>query len=142
MLQTPKLKELSFLVYGLGISGKSVIKFFKKNEIKKFEIWDDNQKNLILAVVFSLIVLIGYDFFFNPKTKRVSQEQFENIEDSNQRPDQDIPSLDKKEKDIEGQKEKRIFFRSQRLEGSINLYGATFDDIFLKDYFNLSKYLN
>ena len=47
MLQTPKLKELSFLVYGLGISGKSVIKFFKKNEIKKFEIWDDNQKNHI-----------------------------------------------------------------------------------------------
>jgi len=47
MLQTPKLKELSFLVYGLGVSGKSVIKFFKKNEIKKFEIWDDNQKNLI-----------------------------------------------------------------------------------------------
>ncbi len=99
----------------------------------------DNQKNLILAVVFSLIVLIGYDFFFNPKTKRVSQEQFENIEDSNQRPDQDIPSLDKKEKDIEGQKEKRIFFRSQRLEGSINLYGATFDDIFLKDYFKTTE---
>ena len=47
MLQTPKLKELSFLVYGLGISGKSVIKFFKKNKVKKFEIWDDNQKNLI-----------------------------------------------------------------------------------------------
>ena len=60
----------------------------------------DNQKNLILAVVFSLIVLIGFDFFFNPKTKGVSQEQSENSEDSNQRPDQDIPSLDKKEKDF------------------------------------------
>ena len=29
----------------------------------------DNQKNLLLAVVFSLIVLIGYDFFFNPQKK-------------------------------------------------------------------------
>ena len=32
MLQTPKLKELSFLVYGLGISGRSVVKFFKKKK--------------------------------------------------------------------------------------------------------------
>ena len=47
MLQIPKLKEMSFLVYGLGISGRSVVKFFKKNKIKKFKIWDDNQKKLI-----------------------------------------------------------------------------------------------
>ena len=36
----------------------------------------DNQKNLLLAVIFSLIVLIGYDFFFNPKTK-VNQQNTE-----------------------------------------------------------------
>ena len=47
MLQIPKLKEMSFLVYGLGISGRSVVRFFKKNKIKKFKIWDDNQKKLI-----------------------------------------------------------------------------------------------
>ena len=34
MSQTTQLKELSFLVYGLGLSGLSVIKFFKKNKIK------------------------------------------------------------------------------------------------------------
>ncbi len=44
MFQTPKLKELSFLVYGLGISGCSVIKFFKKKKIKNFKVWDDNEK--------------------------------------------------------------------------------------------------
>jgi UDP-N-acetylmuramoylalanine-D-glutamate ligase len=44
MYQIPKLKELSFLVYGLGLSGVSVIKFFKKNNIKKFKIWDDKKK--------------------------------------------------------------------------------------------------
>ena len=43
MPKKPKLKELSFLVYGLGISGKSVIRYFK-NGIKKFEIWDDDKK--------------------------------------------------------------------------------------------------
>tara|TARA_Y100000768_G_scaffold365173_1_gene326215 strand:- start:14116 stop:15393 length:1278 start_codon:yes stop_codon:yes gene_type:complete len=46
MLQTPKLKELSFLIYGLGLSGHSVIKFFKKNKIKRFEVWDDKKKNI------------------------------------------------------------------------------------------------
>ncbi len=44
MLEIPKLKELSFLVYGLGLSGHSVIKFFNKKRIKKFYVWDDNKK--------------------------------------------------------------------------------------------------
>ena len=47
MLQIPKLKELSFLVYGLGLSGRSVVKFFKKNKVKKFSVWDDKQKNIL-----------------------------------------------------------------------------------------------
>ena len=46
MVQSSKLKELSFLVYGLGLSGRSVINFFKKNGIKNFKVWDDNIKNI------------------------------------------------------------------------------------------------
>ena len=46
MLEISKLKELSFLVYGLGLSGRSVVNFFKKNKIKKFKVWDDKNKNL------------------------------------------------------------------------------------------------
>ena len=46
MFNIPKFKEQSFLVYGLGLSGQSVIKFFRKNKIKNFKVWDDNQKNL------------------------------------------------------------------------------------------------
>ena len=34
MLKIAKLKELSFLVYGLGLSGRSVVNFLKKNKIK------------------------------------------------------------------------------------------------------------
>ena len=30
MFQIPKLEELSFLVYGLGLSGISVVNFLKK----------------------------------------------------------------------------------------------------------------
>ena len=46
MIQSSKLKELSFLVYGLGLSGRSVINFFKKNSIKNFKVWDDNRKKI------------------------------------------------------------------------------------------------
>ena len=47
MLQTKELKEHSFLVYGLGSTGASVIKFFNKNKIKKFKVWDDKKKKYI-----------------------------------------------------------------------------------------------
>ena len=44
MFKIPKLKELSFLVYGLGITGSSVVKYFIKKKIKKFEVWDDKKR--------------------------------------------------------------------------------------------------
>ena len=46
MLSISNLKELSFLVYGLGITGQSVVKFFKKKKIKNFTVWDDKKKKL------------------------------------------------------------------------------------------------
>ena len=46
MLTSTKLKELSFLVYGLGLSGQSVIKFFRKKNIKNYKVWDHQQKKL------------------------------------------------------------------------------------------------
>ena len=45
MLQNPKLKELSFIVYGLGLSGRSVVNFLRKN-IKNFKVWDDKKKRI------------------------------------------------------------------------------------------------
>jgi UDP-N-acetylmuramoylalanine--D-glutamate ligase len=36
------LKKLSFLVYGLGATGQSVIKYFKKNKIVNYLVWDDS----------------------------------------------------------------------------------------------------
>ena len=44
MLPITKLKEMSFLVYGLGTTGRSVVKFLKKNKVKNYKIWDDRQK--------------------------------------------------------------------------------------------------
>ena len=47
MISIDNFKELSFLVYGVGLSGRSVINFFKKNCITKYKVWDDQEKQLI-----------------------------------------------------------------------------------------------
>ena len=49
MLNTLKIKELSFLVYGLGLSGQSVVKFFKKKNIKNYKVWDDKQTKIFIS---------------------------------------------------------------------------------------------
>ena len=42
MLKKINLKKSSFLIYGLGTTGQSVIRFFKKKKINNFFKWDDN----------------------------------------------------------------------------------------------------
>jgi len=44
MSYTLNLKKISFLVYGLGSTGYSVINYFKKKKISNFFVWDDNVK--------------------------------------------------------------------------------------------------
>tara|TARA_B100000886_G_scaffold333962_1_gene288787 strand:+ start:1845 stop:3131 length:1287 start_codon:yes stop_codon:yes gene_type:complete len=40
------LKNLSFLIYGLGLSGKSVVNFFNKNKFNDYQVWDDINRDL------------------------------------------------------------------------------------------------
>jgi UDP-N-acetylmuramoylalanine--D-glutamate ligase len=47
MRSISNLKELSFLVYGLGISGRSTVNFFKKKKINNYQVWDDKKKKLL-----------------------------------------------------------------------------------------------
>ena len=46
MISKKNLKNLSFLIYGLGLTGKSVVNFFIKNNIQNFKVWDDHNKDL------------------------------------------------------------------------------------------------
>ncbi len=46
MLSINNIKELSFLVYGLGHTGKSVVNFFNRNNIQNYKVWDDLNKKL------------------------------------------------------------------------------------------------
>ena len=92
----------------------------------------DNQKNLLLAVVFSLIILIGFDFFFGPK-KNIVNENMPKDNEKLQRADADAPTIDEdtfvKKSEKLSVNEKRIKFKAERIRGSINLFGGTIDDI-------------
>ncbi len=44
MASDNNFKELSYLVYGLGKTGRSVVNFLKKNQIKNYLVWDDKDK--------------------------------------------------------------------------------------------------
>ena len=46
MISKKNFKNLSFLIYGLGLTGKSVVNFFIKNNVQNFKVWDDHNKNL------------------------------------------------------------------------------------------------
>ena len=91
MLQISKLKERSFLVYGLGLSGLSVIRFFKKNKFKNFKIWDDKQKNLlkihrtknldlILNQVDYIVLSPGISTFKNKKLRKYKKKIITDID--------------------------------------------------------------
>ena len=46
MISKKNLKNISFLIYGLGLTGKSVVNFFFKNNVRNFKVWDDHNKDL------------------------------------------------------------------------------------------------
>ena len=91
MVQNTRLKEQSFLVYGLGASGQSVVNFFKKNNFKNFKIWDDKQKNLlkihrtknldlILNQVDYIVLSPGISTFKNKKLRKFKKKIITDID--------------------------------------------------------------
>ena len=94
----------------------------------------DNQKNLILAVTFSILVLIVFDFFVNKPIREQARTDTINAENIDEELDPKISNPQFSIEKNENVKENRVSFDLKRIQGSINLYGATFDDIILKDY--------
>ena len=110
----------------------------------------DNQKNLLLAVVLSVVILVGFDFFFKTEKKQLPEnintnETILTDQSKAKAGDENVPTINIESTEQNKVKEKRIKFESQRLIGSINLVGATVDDLLLKDYFetiNKEKNIN
>tara|TARA_B100000941_G_scaffold287818_1_gene263632 strand:- start:81 stop:1349 length:1269 start_codon:yes stop_codon:yes gene_type:complete len=86
MVSINNLKNLSFLVYGLGITGQSVLNFFKKNEFKKFYLYDDKLKkninlNTILRKVDFIVLSPGISLKKTKNRKKLIKYQNKIITD-------------------------------------------------------------
>jgi len=44
MKTSSPIKESSYAVYGLGLSGRSALNFLKKKNVKKKNTWEDKKK--------------------------------------------------------------------------------------------------
>jgi len=93
-------------------------------------------KNVLLAIVLSTVVLIGWATFFEAPI--VEQEAKKNEIAKNE--DLSSPSIDEKETKNETtridaiNKTKRIKVENENIKGSISLQGAIIDDIIFKNY--------
>ena len=95
-------------------------------------------KNVLIAIVLSTLVLIGWATFFEPPI--VEQQTTENEITKNE--DLSSPSIDEGKKEIKNEitrndvinNTKRIKVENENIKGSISLQGAIIDDIIFKNY--------
>ena len=97
------------------------------------------QGNLLLAIVLSLLILLGFQYFFeSPKIKKEAErkkqlEQTENLIKNNSN-DVENNIIGYLELDDALSKDQRIKIDAARLQGSISLKGLKIDDLTFKNY--------
>ena len=98
----------------------------------------NDQGNLLLAIVLSLLILLGFQYFFEaPEMKKEAEkknlEQVENFKNNNSTSIEDNISGYLELNDALN-KDERIKIDTLRLQGSISLKGLKIDDLTFKDY--------
>ena len=90
----------------------------------------EEQRNLWIAIVLAIVILMGWQFFVSPNT--IEQQRFKEVPSNTHSFDTKLNQNTKilQEKDISP----RINIDTKRITGSIRLRGALIDDIRLKDY--------
>ncbi len=100
----------------------------------------DQQKNLILAIVLSIAIILGFNFFLLPDVAPPPQQQQQT---ASQAESGSEPSIDSGTGTATGEPRSRdevladhprLAIDTARLGGSIDLLGAKLDDLILKDY--------
>ena len=95
-----------------------------------------DQKNLLLAILVSLVVLLGFQLLFPNEQK--PNKQIENKSLENNEVSQPFPNvIEEKERSREEviSESKRININNSFISGSLSLSGARIDDLILKNYF-------
>ena len=95
-------------------------------------------RNVLMAIVLSTIVLIGWATFFEAPI--VEQQTAENEVTKNE--DLSSPSIDEGKKEIKNEitrndvinKTNRVKIENENIKGSLSLQGAIIDDITFKNY--------
>ena len=97
------------------------------------------QGNLLLAIVLSLLILLGFQYFFEAPKMEKEAERKKHIEQTESLINNNSDNL---EDDITGyldlenalNKDERIEINSPKLQGSMSLKGLKFDDLTFKNY--------
>ena len=96
------------------------------------------QGNLILAIILSLLILLGFQYFFeSPRMKKEMQKKEQlktKNEFNNESNNLSISSNEYLELEEALTKDERIKIDAPRLKGSISLKGLKIDDLTFKDY--------
>jgi YidC/Oxa1 family membrane protein insertase len=98
----------------------------------------EDNRNLIWAVVVSLLILLAFHFLYEaPRAERLKEQQARQVAlEVNQSGSVDSSSLVEAtiEKESQAFVSERVDIRSDKVEGSIALTGARIDDLSLKNY--------
>ena len=101
----------------------------------------EEQRNLIVAIVLTMLVLIAYDYFFMPKPKPQPEGQAPQSEQATPAPtaDGDMPAAAGSGRRALSLEEAlaaspRVKIATPRLSGSVRLEGGFIDDLVLTDY--------
>jgi len=100
----------------------------------------DSSRNMIMAIVLSALVLIGWSFLSEqiaptPPEPEVELADGETVALPEAAPVADAPEVLREAADVLGESQSnRVAIQTPRVEGSINLRGARLDDLVLLDY--------